>query len=360
MRAAVLNTGPAKKSVKAGYLFYGEELFPAREFIGRLKALLAEDAGGPAVEDRFDLEETGWRDIVDSARNVPFFFSPWRLIVVEASKAAQAELSADEESVLKEFFTDPTPKTVLVVMFAGKLGKTKPLYKLFDTLPESSVLVEDMKPLKAPGLVEWADRKAADMGKRISSEAVEQLMEIVGGDLQELDSELDKLATYVGDKTLIEQADVRAVTDGAKDFEGYELTDALEKGDIARALVILDRQIPEGGRGEMMLGTMAGFFRDILLGRIGLAQGRDRREIFREIRPQIKEFWGIYPDKLRHFFALVEVLRDDDFARLTADLERLDMTIKTSDSDPRALFEAFFCEFGRTVRRTALTSKRRG
>ena len=118
--------------------------------------------------------------------------------------------------------------------------------------------------------------------------------------------------------------------------------------------------MPEGARGEMMLGTLAAFFRDLLYGRIGLLQGRDRREIFREIRPGIKEFYKFYPEKFRIYFAAIESFSDGEFARLAADLERLDMKIKTTDSDPRAMFEALFCEFCRSVRRPGVTSKRRG
>jgi DNA polymerase III subunit delta len=360
MRAASPNADPTEKTVKSGYLFHGAELFPAREFIGRLKGRLVDDAGGPAVEDRFDLEETGWRDIVDTARNVPFFFSPWRLIVVEASKAEGAELTADAEAVLKEFFADPTPRTVLIVIYAGKLAKTKPLYKLFDKLPDAVACVEEMAPPDKAGIVEWIDNKTAALGKRISSDALEQLAETTGGDLRELDTELEKLATYVGDRKQIDAADVLTLTDGEREYKGWDLTDALESGDAARALVILNQQMSEGARGEMMLGTLAGFFRDLLYGRIGLLQGRDRREIFREIRPGIKEFYKYYPEKLRAYFAAVERFSDDEFARMAADLERLDMKIKTTDSDPRALFEALFCEFGRAVRRPAVTSKRRG
>ena len=63
---------------------------------------------------------------------------------------------------------------------------------------------------------------------------------------------------------------------------------------------------------------------------------------------------------MRNFFSVVEGLTDDEFARLAAELERLDLKLKTSDSEPKALFEAFFCEFGRTVRRPGFTSQRRG
>jgi DNA polymerase III subunit delta len=357
-------TGPGpglgEKNVRTGYLFHGEELFPAREFLTGLKASLSTPDGEPASEDRYDLEETGWRDIVDSARNVPFFFSPWRLIVVEASKAGHGDLEKDEESVLREFFSAPTPRTVLVVLHAGKMAKTKALFKLFDALPESLVEIEEMKPLKESGFVEWTDRKVTALGKRIGSDAIDRLREIAGDDLRSLDSELEKLAAYIGDRKTIEPADVLAVTDGEREYKGYELTDALEKGDISQALVILDQQMPEGARGEMMLGTLAGFFRDIFLGRIGLRQGKDKKEIFREIRPNIKEFFSFYSEKIRNYFAVVEGLSEDEFVRLMTELERLDIKLKTTDSDAKTMFEVFFNDFGRAVRRPGLTSRRRG
>jgi len=347
------------KDVRTGYLFHGEELFPAGQFIEQLKTLLTSPEGEPAAIERHSLGGAGWRDIVDGARNVPFIFSPWRLIIVEAARAAQADLEPDEDAVLREFFASPAPRTVLIVLYAGKLSKASALSRLFEALPESAVEVEELKPLREDKLVEWTDRKTAGLHKRISSEAIDRLIEIVGSDLRLLDSELEKLAAYVGDKTLIELSDVHAVSDWVKSFEEYELTGALERGDIGRAVVILNRLMAEGGRAEVLIGYLAGFFRDLFQARLALDRGLDKREIFREIRPKIKEYYGFYRERFRDFFAAAEGLSKADLIRFIVELERVDVKLKTTDSDPQALLEAFFYEYGRALGRPDVTSKRR-
>jgi DNA polymerase-3 subunit delta len=361
MRGASTRPELRAQDIRTGYLFHGDEPFAARQFIDQVKALAAGPDGEAAVEERFSLAETRWRDIIDSARNVPFFFSPWRLMIVEVSKAAEADLDTEEEAALRAFFSAPVPQTILFVLFAGTMARSKGLFKLFESLPASVVEIEEMKPLKNIPLATWINEKTAAIGKRISPDGVQMLQDIVGNDLSILDSELEKLATYAGAKPTITGADVQAVSGWAKDFAGYDLTDALEEGKIGQALLILHRWMADGGRGDQMIGTLAGFLRSILLARSGLRQGRDRREIFGEIRPGIKEsFKDFYLRKFQQFFAAVEGLTENDFVRLTGELERLDMKLKTSDADPKALLEAFFYDFCRAVRRPGFTSKARG
>jgi DNA polymerase-3 subunit delta len=355
----VSGPAPTEKTVKAGYLFFGGDLYEADQFLGRLKAGLTGDDGQAASEERFDPAVTCWRDVFDAARAMPFFFSPWRIMVVALSKADQADLTDDEAAVLKEFFADPTPRTVLFVLCPGPL-KSKPLYKLFAALPKERAAVEEMEPLKGRPLFEWVEREATRLGARMSTDAIDGLMDMVGSDQRALGSELEKLFVYVGERKKIEAADVQALSDGERDVPVFELTDALEQGDLSRALGLLDRLMPEGANGGPTLGLLAGFLRDLLLARIGLRQGRERREIFREIRPNIKEHYGFYAEKLRAFFGVAEALTDETMARLAGDLERLDVRLKSTDSDAKALFEAFICDFGRAVRRPGPTSRPRG
>ncbi|MEW5900605.1 MAG: hypothetical protein AB1715_03985, partial [Acidobacteriota bacterium] len=73
------------------YVFYGEETYLAEQFIRRLKAaLMSPDAESFNLE-RFDLEETRWPDIIDVARTAPFFFSPWRIVVVDVPEETRSE-----------------------------------------------------------------------------------------------------------------------------------------------------------------------------------------------------------------------------------------------------------------------------
>lgn len=349
------------KTVKAGYLFHGEELFPARLRLEELKRGLAGSTGEPAEEERFDLEETSWRDILDHARNIPFFFSPWRFLVVETDKAALADLEKDEESVLREFFASPTPQTVLAVFFQGKLARTKALFKLFDSLPESVVDVKEMKPLKPDSLVRWVEEKAETLGKRLNATAVDRLIEIVGDDLRLVDAELLKLAAYVGEKKTIELADVLAVTDWGKSFDPWDLTEALETGDTGQAILVLDKLMAEGKAVQELIGTLASFLRDILIGQIGLKAGKNKMEIFAEVKPQLKPSWvSLYNTKFGAYFRVVEKLGSEDLARLLASLEEIDLRIKTSEADGKTLLEVFCHDFSRTVGRTVVTSRGRG
>ncbi len=351
MPSSLLDREIREENLLPGYFFYGEELSQAHQFVRNLKAaLISPDVQGIGLE-RFDLEETPWRDIIDLARTMPFFFSPWRLLVVEIEDADREELTPAEEKILKEYFASPTARTIIVVLFAGKVRKTKPLFKLFSSLPGSAVLVEELKALKDKDLFLWVDKKLASLGKRASPEAIERLIEMTGSDLQQLANELEKLATYTGDKQLIDITDVNQLSDWVKSYLDWELTASLEKGDLEQGLIILNKRFQEGDRPEYVLYNLTNFFRDLLAAKTWLREKRDRKDIFRELKPQIKEKTGtFYWSKFKEFFSLVESLTQKDLSRLIGRLEQVDLKIKTTNTSPQALFESFIYEYCRLRR----------
>jgi len=349
MPSALLGRKIREEDLLPGYFFHGEELFLARQFIRELEtALISPDIQNINME-RFNLAESGWRDIMDVARTIPFFFSPWRLIIVDIEGAGGEELTEDEQKILKEYFASPTPRTILVVLFSGKIRKTKPLAKLFSSLPPSAVLVKELKILKGEGLFAWAEEKLASLGKRASAEAIDRLIEMTGNNLQRLDNELEKLVTYAGDKKLIEADDVIHLSAGVRDFENWALRDSLEKADYKECLRIINKRFQEGDKPELhVLYQLSSFFRDILLAKSWLSEKKDRKEIFREFKPQITEKMGpFYSTKSREFFHLVEGLSQKDVVRLIAQLEQVDLKIKTTEVSPQALFESFIYEYRR-------------
>src|SRR4030067_2172439 len=144
----------------AGYVFCGEEDYLAEEFIRRLKrALTSPDTQGFNLE-RFDLAGMRWPDIIDTPRTAPFFFSPWRIVVVRAveenregkegreGKESSKKLSSLDETIIREYFRSPAARTVLVVVITGRAKKTHPLVKFFDSLPRAAVVLREVKPLK--------------------------------------------------------------------------------------------------------------------------------------------------------------------------------------------------------------------
>ncbi len=344
--------GPEKRDdgLRPCYVFYGEETFIADEFILRLKKNLISEGDQGFNQETFHLAEANWRDIVDLARTIPFFFSPWRVIVVKAGNGLKEKLSSTDEGLLAEYFESPSPRTVLVVVIPGKAEKTQPLMKFFGSLPQAAVSLREMKPLKKQELERWLDRRFQEAGKRAIPEALRRLAEVAGSDMRRLSGEIEKLVTFAADRPLISPEDVDQVCDWTRTFPHWELTSSLEKGDLEGCLVILDNLFREGTDPVYILGTISSFFRDLLMAKAWLREReKGKKEIFRALRPRIQESWGgMYREKFEEFFALAERISRPQLGRELRALEKIDLLIKSSDAQPQPLLEAFLSEyFGR-------------
>jgi DNA polymerase-3 subunit delta len=361
VRSLLLGREIREESLPAGFLLFGEDGSLAREFLRELRAALSPpDSPGVALE-RFDLDETPWRDILDIARTMPFLFSPWRLLVVEIDGEEHEDLTKVEARMLDEYFAAPTDRTLVLVIAAGKVRKTSALYKTFAALPESAVTIKEMKAIKGENLVGWLDERLVALGKRAGSDVLDRLVDAAGGDLAGLANELEKLATYVGDKKSIDIADVDAVASGAKEFEFWALSDALEKGDLRTAFAVIDGEFAEGAAAPQVLGSVAAVLKNLLLAKALLREKRERREIFKIIRPNINENWrNLFQKKLGEFFAAVDSLSFGDLGRLIAELRSADLKIKTTDVSGRTLIESFVAEYCRRRKAGGITSPGRG
>ena len=347
------------------FFLYGEETYLAHQFVRQLKdVLILPDAQGFNLE-RFDLTDSRWADIIDLARTVPFFFSPWRIVIVEVFEGREDKLSSLEESIITDYLRSPAPKTVLVIIFSGKIKRYYPLVKFFASLPSSAVFLKELKALKGAGLFSWIDRKLEGLGKSATPEAKGRLAEIVGNDLQRIDNELEKLVTFVSERRVIDLDDVNQICDWVKTSVFWELSDCLEKADYEQTLIVLNRFFKEGFEPPFILGIMANFFRDLLLAKLWLGEERDKKEIFAELKPRIDEkFRSLYADKFKEFFALVEGVSEDDLTQAIGDLRKIDLLTKTSDASAQWLLERFIFDYcDRRNRRTgkrSLTWRERG
>jgi DNA polymerase-3 subunit delta len=362
LRFFLLNRDIQDKDLVPCYFLYGEETYLAQEFIGQLRALLIPPDAQDFNMERFYLEDSSWLEVMDLARTSPFIFSPWRIISLELpssekknkegeEKKGKELFSAKDEILVRDYLTSPAPKTVLVVVFPGKVTSSRRVVKFFCSFPPSVVLAKELKPLKNADLYAWMDRKLDGMGKTMSREAKAGLADLTGSDLQRLDKELDKLATYVGGRRSIDEEDVKQATGGTKDMETWELQNALEARDAKRCLAVLDNLFAGGQSPEYVLGMLGGFFRGILAAHDGLREGRDKKDIFRAVKPFLSERSGKwYYDLLNDYFSVVEGMtrkRLDDYLQ---ELSRIDYRIKATDVSPRPQIEAFVIDFCRRQR----------
>ena len=357
-------------SLLSGYVFFGEEEYLAEEFIEELERALTASAGGELHLTRMDLDESKWRDIVDTARTAPFLFEPWRAIVVRvperkpgsdrgADRKAGADgeegrgskfLSPIDQKILKAYFADPPSRTVIVVIRAGRVRRDDAFVRFFQSLPKTALSVTEMKRLAPAALMRRADEKARALGKTLTEGARKRLFDFLGQDLRLMMNEISKLAVFVGDKKGIEEADVDQATAGQRSFQAYDLDDALAAADFAKGAAVLAELYAEGERSEVIVGRLAGFFRNVLAAQTWLREkSRTKDEIFQGFFPYISKGWGdLYRGKYENFFGVVEGLDPAQLNALLTKLRRLDRTLKTTsskDAGEKILLETFLREF---------------
>ncbi len=359
MYSFLLNQKINENTVVPCYFFHGEETFLAHQFINELKnALISEEVQEYNVE-KFNLDENSWAEVIDLARTIPFFLSPWRIIGVAVSTGKKENLSPLEQRILEDYFTSPVSRTVMVIVFSGKIRKTSSLYKYFSSLPSTTVLIKELRPLKERNLYAWMEKKFSSQGKTADPDAMRRLEELVGNDLRRINSEIEKLITYVGEKSVIDLDDVNQITGMIKSFVEWEIADSMTKADIGQCLLVLNDLFKEGNKPELIVGIIVRFFREILQAKLLIKEkNTNRKMIFKELKPQIHEKFGnFYTTKFKEFFSLVERFSMKDLNYLLAELEKVDLKIKTSGLNPKTLLESFFSDYCRLREKDRLTWK---
>jgi DNA polymerase III delta subunit len=187
---------------------------------------------------------------------------------------------------------------------------------------------------------------------------MERLAELTGNNLARVNNELEKISAYIGEKKIVELDDVSAVSGWIRSFHEWEIVDNLEKADFEKGLIVLDNLFRESVRPEFILGLTAKFFRDLFLAKLWIREKeKDKKAIFKELRPQIQERFGnFYAAKFRDFFSLVDRISMSDLNFLLSELNEIDLKIKTTDLSGQTLLEEFlfnYCQMRKGVRTTS-------
>ncbi|PYK62838.1 MAG: DNA polymerase III subunit delta, partial [Verrucomicrobia bacterium] len=192
------------------------------------------------------------RKIREALQTLPFFgsskvvwFQNCNFLGDERAASAQAvtESLADLAQELKEFSWE----NVRLLVSAGKVDKRKTFYKTLEKIGtvenHGGLSIDDrdwVSQAEAAAL-----RQLHSLGKKISGEALSELVASIGPNVRQLNNEVEKLALYVGDRAEIEVSDVTAAVTRNKQARAFALGDALGDRDLPRVLRCLDEELWE-------------------------------------------------------------------------------------------------------------------
>lgn len=278
----------------------------------------------------------------------------WDGLFVEgaARYAIERELKVakDDASRLDAALARGFPQGHVLLVAAGKVDGRLPLVKKLAAAGRRvTVAVErEGKPWEEQRLVlgPVIESLLAGTGKRVDRGGEARLAALVGEDARTLASEVAKLAAYVGDRKVIGAADVDAVVSRVAQDPFFALGNAVEARELETALGVVDRSIADGASPFMLLGSLAGTVRRLVVERERARKAAgDRplgsvREWEREVLPTISReelgdrkpfgFWMKYQAAMR--FGRGELL--DGLAALG----QADLGMK-SGQDPRIALE---------------------
>lgn len=196
-------------------------------------------------------------DIIANAKRYPMMAEKQVVIVKEAQ-----DLSRTMENLLS-YVLNPQPTTVLVLCYKYKtLDKRK---KLAKAVAEKGLLFESKKMYddKVP---DWIRRVLAGRGYTITPKASQMLVEFLGNDLGRISNELEKLQLIIKPGDQITPQLIEENIGISKDFNNFELQNAIGERDIRKAFAIVQyfSQNPKSNPMPMTIALLYGFFSKLL------------------------------------------------------------------------------------------------
>ena len=252
---------------------YGEEQF----LVERAVQALLQRAIDPSLKDfNFNVyfgNESKGVDIIDAAQTLPMF-SERRAVLVKRAE----QLKAEALEVLLPYIQNPAAGTCLLLT-GTKIDQRK---KFFLELKKQGVLVE-YKRFYDNKLSGFIQSESVAQGKPIETAAAELLSALIGNNLQELSSQIEKLVVYAGSKPRISVDDVRVMASSSKAFTVFELAKFLGLRDLPNSMRSLDALFLNGEEAPMMIGALTRHFRQLWRVRELLDKKMPPAEIGREL-----------------------------------------------------------------------------
>ncbi|TYP00143.1 DNA polymerase III delta subunit [Geothermobacter ehrlichii] len=300
---------------------YGEEHYHRDQLLDLILAKVVPPEARDFNLDIFHGKQVGGRQLLEQLQTLPVF-APRRLVVVREFDA----LPASESEMLIPCLKNPVPENVFVIV-ADKIDKRR---RFFQEFGKKGVLVE-FRPLYANQIPAFVRELVASQGWRLTPEALELFCRRVGTNLQEIEGELEKLRTFIGDRNSADVDDVRTVVTDIHEESVFDLANAVGRGRTGEAIHLLGRLLEDGLAPVLILTMLVRHYRQLWKTSLLLERGVRRNALAGELK--IKPFFvdGLVaqarqfdPGRFPHFFEL---------------FLKTDLLLKTGGGNPRTILE---------------------
>ncbi|WP_053957585.1 DNA polymerase III subunit delta [Inediibacterium massiliense] len=266
------------KQLKNLYLLYGTEYYLMDHTMDTLKKGIVDPSFEQFNYQMIDGKEANINRIINACETLPFMGNK-RMVVVkdlECFTGKRNNISEEEEKNLLEYFKNIPDTTYLFFVSKQDVDQRKKIVKAIksygDIIVCSKLLEKDV--------YKWIQKSFHKYNKEIKDREIVLLVEMIGyldknsqKTLEDLDQEIHKLCSYVGDRKTILKDDIEILAPKTIENNIFALVEAIGTKDVEKALYLFNDMIMEGEAETKILYMITRQFRHLFQIKIMENQG---------------------------------------------------------------------------------------
>lgn len=316
-----------------------------------------------------DLQGGGWQKISDEQWNkvLPGESGKERekwlpqILEICLNSGSTDKYGTDKIERLEKIFQKGLPGGNCLIFTTETVDKRKKIYKV---IAELGIILHFGKIRGEAAQKEALQREAQKLldqqGKKLSGAAWVSLGKKTGFELRRSLMEMEKLIFYVGERPVIQEADVVEVVGKTKEDSIFELTTALSEKNQLAAIRELKVLLDQGLHHLMILSMIVREIRFLLHAKILVGSGKlpplktsmEYGWFQKHLYPAVGELVKLFPKKeglliSQHPFIIFNALRNSErfsypvLVMFLSDLVEIDRSLKSSAAEPQLLLENF-------------------
>ncbi len=229
--------------LKPVYLIAGADRPKIRTALDRLRGHFDAEA-----IETVSAERTSGADAVALCNSLGLFGGELRLVIVEdvdGHRGGEGRMvggwKAADVKAVEEYLAAAPPDTVLALV-AEEAKRDSPLAKA--VAKAGDILTFDIAKRDLP---KWVAAQFQKLGHRVDPAACRLLVEIVGEDADELESEIEKIATWAGDRQEIGEREIELLAAAVAEASAFALTDSWGRRDVGAVLTAAETTFERSG-----------------------------------------------------------------------------------------------------------------
>ena len=307
------------------YLIYGEEEYLKLQYRNKLLAALVNE-GDNMNFSKYTDTGINVNQVIDQAETMPFF-AEHRVILIENSGLGK---KMPEE--LGEYLSTIPDFTIFIFVepSADKRGK---LYKAAKAAGRD---IEINMPNETV-LTQWVGAMLKDSGKQMKKDAWIQFRDMTDSSMDNMKRELDKLVTYVGDRSQITIEDVNAICIPQIETKIFDMINSIALKDLPKTMDLYQDMLSAKEPPMRILYMIVRQFRQLAVIRELKEQGESSASIAKKI--------GMQDYIVRKNEALIRNLGSKEIKNLLVDAATFEQQVKTGLLDENLAVEMIMMKY---------------